>query len=273
MSEVLTLDGVSLLPEGTPLGVTLGEGEALAIAGPAAAGKSALLRVVAGIDRPARGSVRAPGGVAFAAPGALSRRARVQALARVENASSQEAATEVLSALHLWDVRTEQVGDLSPSQAAACELVEPLASRAPLVVIDGQLDALDPWVLADVQRLLRSRDYSATVIATHRPDIIEWCGRLIALQRREVRFQGTVEELLRRAGPHELIVSAQNQPAVEALVAPLDVEVRADGDAISFRVREEQELAAKLLLEGYGNVRFLVRRPSSVAEALLALIR
>ena len=270
MNEALSLEEVSLTPDGQPLTLSIICGEATAIVGPAASGKTQLLRVMAGLDRPARGSVRLRGDLSYAVRGSLSRRTRVQALARPEGS---DAAISLLSALHLWDVRSEQVGDLSPSQVAACELVEPLTSRSAAVLIDGQLDLLDPWVLSDVQRLMRERESTAVLVATNRPDIAEWCGQLIVLKRRDVRFCGTVGELVARAGSREVIVSAQNHPAVEALVAPLDVEVRSEGDALVLQAPDEQELAVRLLREGYGNVRFLVQRQCTLAEALLTLVR
>jgi ABC-type multidrug transport system ATPase subunit len=201
---------------------------------------------------------------------------RVQNLARkgVGIANSAAKATDILVATRLWDVRHSAVADLTPSQTAACELIEPLASGADLIVIDGQLDRLDPWtlrVVLDYLGTLRGHG-AAFVIATNRPDLIGAFDAVVVLKDLAVRFAGTVDDLVRSGPPHTLNVATENRPGVQALVAPFEVSVRETQDGVRLEAAEGQSLAARLLLEGYGDVKFVVIRPPTVEEALLSLM-
>jgi hypothetical protein len=58
---------------------------------------------------------------------------------------------------------------------------------------------------------------------------------------------------------------------VRALVAPFEVSVRDTDDGVVMQASEGQQLAAKLLLEGYGDVKLVVLRSPTLEEALLSL--
>jgi len=272
MSEILGLEHLSLSPSGPTLTMTLAPGQSLGVVGPAAAGKSRLLRILAGEERPAQGAAHAHGRVAVASADGLSRRAKVQSLARRSGTGAQDA-TDLLSALGLWDARGLSIGELTPTQLAACELIEPLVSGAALLIIDGQLDLLDPWALRGAIGVLRDRlgAGAAVVVATHRPDVIESLDAVVVLRDQQVRFAGTVADLKRQGPPHELRIATDDQAAVRALVAPFTVSVRATDDGLRMEAREGQELAARLLLEGYGDVNFVIVRPPTLEEAILSL--
>ena len=62
---------------------------------------------------------------------------------------------DLLYTMRLGEVRTRPISELSPGQYAACELLGPLTSDASLLIIDGQLDMLDPWTLHSVLELMR----------------------------------------------------------------------------------------------------------------------
>jgi ABC-type multidrug transport system ATPase subunit len=182
-------------------------------------------------------------------------------------------AAEILLAMQLWEARNTLIADLSPSQTAACELIEPLSSGSDLVLIDGQLDRLDPWTLRSTLDLigkLRSTG-TAFVIATNRPDLMSAFDALIVLKGGQVRFAGTVDDLLRMGPRHTLHVATENRPGVQALIAPFEVSVKQSAEGVILEAAEGQALAARLLLEGYGDVKFVVVRPPTVEEALLSL--
>jgi len=269
---MLTLEHVAILPTGPTLSMTLEAGQTLAVVGPAGGGKSRLLRTLAGQDRPAQGTVRLRGKAFLAQADAVSRRARPQVLARKAGDASS-IVTDILLTTRLWDVRSEAVGDLSPSQVAACELVELLASGAEALFIDGQLDRLDPWTLASILAKLKDLvgQGRVLVVATNRPDLLRHFDAVVVLKDSQVRFAGGIPELLRVGPTHTLFVSTGDQAGVQALVAPFEVLVEEKPDGILLHAREGQELAAKLLLEGYGDIHFIVSRPPTLEEALLGL--
>ncbi|HWD37856.1 MAG TPA: ATP-binding cassette domain-containing protein [Fimbriimonas sp.] len=276
MSELVGLDHVSLSLEGPTLSMGVQSGSLVGIFGPAAAGKSALLRVITGREKPVEGKVEVRCDHHLAEGFTLGRRVHPLSLARRgRGPHSASVATEALLAARLWEVKNEALSQLSPSQVAACELLEVFTSDAPLLALDGQLDRLDPWTLSSVLayvRRLKSRG-AALVVATNRADLAHIFDALIVLDDNELRFAGSPEDLMRNAKSHELVVTAKDQPGVLALVAPFSVSVSEQADGIHLVADEGQEVAARLLAEGYGNVKFVIHRPPSLEDALLSLLR
>ncbi|MGV3616265.1 MAG: ATP-binding cassette domain-containing protein [Fimbriimonas sp.] len=270
MSEVLGLEHLALGADGPTLTLSVRTGQAIAILGPSGAGKSRLLRILAGEERPGQGKVHLRGRVAVASDAGLSRRTRVHALGR---GGEVQDTTNVLLATGLFDVRNLTYGELSPSRAAACELVGPLLADADLVLLDGQLDRVDPWALASIEERMRSQRAAGRsfVFTTHRPDLAARADGVVVLRGGQVRFAGSVEELVRSGPPHTLHVETEDQAGVRALVEPFEVSIRPEGNGLRLEAREGQALAARLLLEGYGDVRFVVMRPPTVEEALRRL--
>jgi ABC-type multidrug transport system ATPase subunit len=272
MRELLGLEHFAIRPDGPTLTLSIAAGQSLAIVGPAGAGKSRLIQTLAGRERPAQGSVELRGRTVVAGEASHSRRAKVQGLAREFGRTVQEA-TEALTATRLWDVRHLAVGELSPSQTAAAELLEALLSDAEIALIDGQLDFLDPWTLPGVLDLLRQQRLSGrtVIVGTNRADLVRELDAVIVLRESQVRFAGTIEDLLRSGPPHTLEVATDNQAGVRALVAPFRVSIKPMPDGVRLEAPEGQELAARLLLEGYGDVKYIVLRPPTIEEALRAV--
>lgn len=272
MSELLGLEHLSLRPDGPTLTLSVGLGQSLSIAGPGASGKTRLLRVLSGREKPAQGTIKLHGRAAFAGESALPRRAKIQSIAR-KGATSVQQATEVLSATRLWECRSFSVSELSPSQEAAADLLEAFLSDDELVCIDGQLDVLDPWALRGVLDLMRRQMTTGRTFAvvTNRPDLVSEFEALIVLRESRVRFAGSVADLLRSGPPHEIEVATENQSAVRALVAPFEVRVSPTETGLRLEAPEGQEIASRLLLEGYGDVKYVVVRRPTIDEALRAL--
>lgn len=267
--ELLTLDGLALRPDGPTLTLSVRAGEAVAIMGPTRAGKTALLRACTGREKPARGRSTAVGECAFAGEG-ISRRARVASVAK---ATGHPKANDTLVALGLWDVRNEPVADLALGHRAAVEMLLPLLSRASLLAFDRSFDRLDPWAYAaawEALRVARSRG-AGTLIVTDRPDVAAACDAVVVLRERTVRFAGTVDALRRLGPPHELTVTTERQAGVRALVSPFEVTIDSTPTGLRMEAKDGQELAARLLREGYGDVKFIVSRAPSVEEGLQGL--
>lgn len=267
--ELLTLDGLALKPDGPTLTLSIRAGEAVAIMGPTGAGKLALLRACAGRERPTRGRVNALGEFAILGDG-LGRRGKAAAVAK---ATGHPKANDLLAALGLAGVRNEPLADLVSGHRAAVELLPVLLSGAPLLALGGALDRLDPWAFAaawESLRVARERG-AAALLVTHRPEIAAFCDTVIVLRERTVRFAGTVEALRRLGPPHELTVTTERQIGVRALVSPFEVRIEETSEGLRMAAQDGQELAARLLTEGYGDVRYLVSRGPTVEEGLQGL--
>ncbi len=267
--ELLTLDGVALRGDGATLTLSVRSGQAVAIMGPSRSGKTAMLRVCAGRDKPSRGRTTAAADVVVAGDG-LGRRARVASVAK---ATGHPKANDLLVALGLWEVRNESLADLAPGHRAAVELLPPLLSNASLLAIDGELDRLDPWSHARAWEALgelRSRGRAALIV-TDRPETAAHCDVVVVLRDYRVVFAGTVETLRRLGPPHELTVTTERQAGVRALVSPFEVSIRETPEGLRMEAKDGQELAARLLKEGYGDVKFVISRAPTVEEGLQGL--
>lgn len=265
-----------MLPQGPTLSMSLGPGQSLCVVGPGGAGKSRFLRTVADEERPAQGTAIVLGDIAVASSDDFTRRTTPQALARKHSGSRKAGgATDALVAAKLWDVRQQPLTTLSPSQRAACELLPCLASDAGLLLIDGQLDRIDPWALSGVMEHLRSRaaSGSAIIAVTNRPDLVSLCDLVLVLQNSQARFAGRVQDLLISGPDSEIEVVTDSQPGVRALVEPFKISVRKTDSGLVLRATEGQQIAARLLVEGYGDVKFVVLKQPTVEESLIKLVK
>jgi ABC-type multidrug transport system ATPase subunit len=273
MSEVLRLKSVGLAAHGPVLTLSLARGQSVAIIGPAASGKSRLLKYMSAQDAPPTGQVDLTARAIWPSP-IKDKKATPQQLARTGSASGQAGrASDALNAARLWQHRQAQVSELSPSQQAACEILGVLSCEDALMCIDCNLDHLDPWALRSVLELIRARlaNGCSAAFVTNRPDIVEQCDLVVVVNNGEVRHAGRVQDLTKKAS-HHLEVVAERQQGVRALVTPFTVEVHQKNGALVMSADDGQQLAAKLLLEGYGDVKYVVHRQPTLEECLLGLI-
>ena len=272
MSEVLKLRSVGLAAHGPVLTLTLNRGQSVAIVGPAASGKTRLLRFMTGQDAPPAGQVQVAGKAGWPGP-IKDKKQTPQQVARSSGSGQASRASEALNATRLWEFRQTPISELSPGQQAACELLPLLVHDDSLVCLDGALDHLDPWAFRSVFDLITSRMASGTAFAfvTNRPDLVEQCDLIVAVSEGHVKHAGRVQDLVKKA-PHTLEVTSDRDAGVRALVKPFAVDVKQRNGAVHLQTNDGQQLAAKLLLEGYGDVRYVVHRQPTVEECLLGLI-
>jgi ABC-type multidrug transport system ATPase subunit len=268
----LTFSEFSLRPDGSPVDFELPAGHSLAIMGPCGSGKTAVIDCLTGRSMPPRGTVRTSGTV-VEAKSSGGRRLRPQAIAqRRTGADRAGLAGEALTATALWDVRQTSVDRLSPGQQTACELLEPLTAKPQLIVIDGHLDRLDPWTLHGVLTLLRKRmrEGISLLVATNRPDIAQDFDHLLVLRALDRRILGAPADLLHKT-PSEILVESLRSEAARAIAEPLSLSMRRTADGLRIHAEEGQELSAKLLVEGYGDVKATFLKAPSFEEALLRI--
>ncbi len=268
--ELLTLDGLALRSDGPTLTLSVRAGEAVAIMGPTQSGKTTLLRACTGREKPVRGRANATGEVAFAGERIAGRRPRVASVAK---ATGHPKANDTLVALGLAGVLNETVADLSPGHRAALETLVVALSGEPILALDGTFDRLDPWAHHAAWSLLETARHrgAALILTTDRPETAAACDTIVVLRDRQVRFAGTSDALRRLGPPHELTVTTERQIGVRALVSPFEVSIEETPDGLRIEAKEGQELAARLLREGYGDVKYLVSRAPTVDEGLQTL--
>ena len=157
------------------LSLVLGPGDAALVTGPNGAGKSSLLRLLAGLLRPAAGTVAAAGGVALLAEQpALDIEATVtRALgfwARLDGAAPG-AVTAALDDLALGALGQVPVRMLSTGQRRRVAMARVLASGASTWLLDEPANGLDAAAVARLEGLVARHRAGGgvAVVATHLP--------------------------------------------------------------------------------------------------------
>lgn len=175
------------------------QGARIALSGPSGSGKSTLLQLLAGLDRPTRGSIgwpgldptsRLPGGIW--APGQVGvvfqNESLVPALTGLENVAlpllfagipvedAEHAAHDALERLHLDTVGSHLPDELSGGQQQRLAVARVLATRPRLILADEPTGRLDHALAATVvDALLETANDidAALLVATHDPRVIE----------------------------------------------------------------------------------------------------
>ncbi|MEU3183951.1 ATP-binding cassette domain-containing protein [Streptomyces sp. NPDC006923] len=209
------LHGVSLTVEG---------GSCTAVMGPSGSGKTTLARCLAGLHRPAHGSViwreDAPdpdgGGAVHLVPqdarGALNPRESVRVallrpLTGIRRLPAERAEQEADRLLALVGLTPEMLrrrpGELSGGQRQRVNLARALAAGPRVLVCDEITSALDPETGAAVLSLLDSLRSSlglTVVLVTHDPAAAARCAdRIVVLDAGRVAESGPVDQVLGRA--------------------------------------------------------------------------
>lgn len=256
--------------------MNLRPGQSICLMGPAGGGKTRFLRAALGAERPSQGRTQVLGKVVAGGSAQWNRRATPMTIARrAAHSRKTDMIAEALMLSGLWDQREGAVDSLSSSQRAACEILPCLASDPCLMAIDGQLDRMDPWTLQSVLHGLHKRmtHGSALLIATNRTDLAIHFDHLVVMARSQVRFVGTLEALMRQYSESIIEVETKNQPGVRALVDSFEVSVRQTESGMVIRAAEGQQIAARLLTEGYGDVKMVVVRDPSIQDVLNEVVK
>ena len=151
MTELLRLDGVAcirgerLLFEG--LSLALGRGEALWLRGPNGAGKSSLIRLAAGLLRPAAGTVTRRERIALideaaALDAELPLRKALDFWARVDTVDGP-AVTRAMDDMALASLAEVPVSMLSTGQRKRAAMARVIASCAPIWLLDEPANGMD----------------------------------------------------------------------------------------------------------------------------------
>ena len=272
----LRIENLALVKGGTSLSLEVQPGQAVAIAGTAGSGKTALLRVLAGQLRPALGSFSPAAGCRLLDERQIPKRGRIDSLARLKGgASVASRASEALTTCGLWDVRASSVSDASPGQLAAMCLLPSLCETNEIVMIDMLADLVDLKTRRDILNgLAKRRREEGTIhlFSTNQIDIIEQCDGVVVMKDSNFRASSSIEALRARTIPGEVIIETTRSHAIRSMIEPFAIKVTEVSEGLKVETFEGQELAQKLLIAGYGDVRCtLVRRPS-LSDVLATLL-
>jgi sulfate/thiosulfate transport system ATP-binding protein len=271
VSDVSKRFGAHTALEGVSL--TVPDGSLTALLGPSGGGKSTLLRVIAGLERPDTGSVRIGGadvtgvppqarGVGFvfqhyAAFKTMNVRDNVAFGLRIRKRPKREIrekVDELLGLVHLEGFADRYPQQLSGGQRQRMALARALAVEPEVLLLDEPFGALDATVrseLRDWLRRLHDEIHVTTIIVTHdRDEAMEVAGQVAVLNDGRIEQAGTPDDLYER--PATPFVMGFVGPATRfgsSLVRPHDIAVLTD----------EEDGARQALVERVVRVGFEVR--------------
>lgn len=271
---VLVLENFALSDKGEMLNLELHGGDVYAVIGRAGSGKTLFLDTILGDEKPASGTITVNGTIIATEYSTGKARQTPFGVAKASaSKDNQRRIADALAALELWDARNVHLNKLSQGMVVACDLLPVLLSDDDIVLIDGHLDLLDPWALNGVFEEIfhLATEGTAFIIATNRPELAERLGNIIVLQEGQTKYAGTVDELVRSVEPTEIIVEADDLSTVRSMVEPFVTGVRISGRRLVMKAEDGQEVAARLLTQGYGVVHSVVIKEPSLEEALIQL--
>ena len=210
----LALDDVSF---------TVQQGELLALLGPSGGGKTTLLRIIAGLERPDQGSVLFDGddavrrdprdrGVGFVfqhyalfrhmtvfenVAFGLRVRARTQ---RPPESEIRRRVTELLGLVQLDYLGNRYPSQLSGGQRQRVALARALAVEPKVLLLDEPFGALDAKVRQELRRWLRrlhAEIHLTSVFVTHdQEEALELANRVVVINEGRIEQDGTPDEVV-----------------------------------------------------------------------------
>jgi PrtD family type I secretion system ABC transporter len=226
---LLVVDNVSFRPPGSDkvilsnVSFSLAAGEALAILGPSAAGKSTLARLLTGVWAPSAGTLRLDGADLAKWPRQdlgpwigyvpqdvelfdgtvaenIARLGEVNSEAVVEAAKRANAHDMILSLDYGYDTPVgEQGARLSPGQRQRIALARALFGNPRFAILDepnANLDGEGEIALAQAMSGLRKQGITSIVI-THRPSLIAHVDKILMLNAGRVQKFGPAAEVMK----------------------------------------------------------------------------
>jgi ABC-2 type transport system ATP-binding protein len=296
--SVVALDGLDLdVPAGSSVGIV----------GPTAAGKSTLLRILAGLARPSKGSVTVaePGeatplrgtearrriGYLPPAPGLyewMSGRELLEMLGGLLGLTGdelRERTDAVLGAVELEDDADERIATYGPAARQRLAFGQAVMARPGLLLLDEPLAKLDRASRADLAtRITELRGTTTVVLATASlDDAIELCDRIAVVDQGQVVAAGGIDELMGRVtnSAYLVDVEAGDEAGVVLLAEVLRRQawvrdVAIDGTRIRIGIADP-ELAALRIAPILGTsglrIRGVERAPVTLDQLLAAVDR
>jgi len=232
--------------------VSIDRGKLTALLGPSGGGKSTLLRIIAGLEKPDTGRVYIDGqdmtdvparrrgiGFVFQHYAAFPHMtvwdnvAFGLRVAKADKVTTKRRVDELLDLVHLAGLSRRYPSELSGGQRQRMALARALAVEPRLLLLDEPLGALDVKVREELRAWLRQlhKQVSATtVFVTHdQEEAMELADQIVLINAGQVEQVGPPEELYDNpATPFVMSFLGATTKLGDALVRPHDIEVSTD---------------------------------------------
>ncbi len=282
----------------------IGEREIVGLLGLNGAGKSTMMRILAGLQMPSAGKVTIGGVDATDAPDAMRRRIgflpedpplyremRVGEFLRwvglVKGASAAEVAAElpkVMDTCQISDVADKVIADLSHGYRKRVGIAQAIIHRPQVVILDEPISGLDPRQIVEMRSVVRSLKKWATVLISSHilSEIAQSCDRILVIHKGKIVAEGTEQQLGGglAAGPRlDVVVRGKLALFEEVLGKSENVanyELAADGDfvkAVVTLVADNREQLIRELVDAGLGIRSIQDVAGELEQIFLELTR
>jgi ABC-2 type transport system ATP-binding protein len=280
MTEVLAVDAVDVtkrygeLIAVDDISLQVAQGEIYGVLGPNGAGKTTFLRMLFGLIRPDRGTIRLFGqtredagtraldGVAgfIESPRFypyLSGRRNLEGLARLDGGATPGRIDEVLEIVDLADRAGDRVGGYSFGMRQRLGVAASLLRDPLLLVLDEPANGLDPAGIRDMRALVkRLADGGLTVLLSSHDmgEVEEICDNVTIMRTGTVVYHGGIAELREQAPEQGHRIRTDDDARALALAGlahdALRVERSETGDLVAYGPQTELDAYIKTLVTG-----------------------
>lgn len=256
------------------LDLVVERGDVFGFLGPNGAGKSTTIRMMLGLIRPSRGSVRILGhdvwkdracalkevGALVESPGLykyLTARQNIWVLSKMTGGVGREAIDKALDRVGLIDRTDDKVKAYSHGMKQRLGIAQAIVGEPEIVILDEPTNGLDPQGMKEVRELIKSlsKDHGMTVfLSSHLLHEVEQvCTKVAVIHNGMKVASGLVSELLSGGGRLKIKVNRPSEAAV--LVDGLDFakvhEVGPDFVTVETRDGRTAELNRQLVMAGF----------------------
>lgn len=201
---------------------SIGEREIVGFLGLNGAGKSTILKVIAGLLMPSAGTVRVGGIDALEDPDLLRtkigflpeepplyREMQVREFLRwvgqAKGCSAKDVDAELPNVIELCDLGTMQhkvIDELSHGYRKRVGIAQAIIHRPEVVILDEPISGLDPQQIVEMRKVVRSLKERATVLISSHilTEVAVTCDRVLVIHGGRIVAEGSTDELAEQEG-------------------------------------------------------------------------
>ena len=235
----------------------IGEREIVGFLGLNGAGKSTILKVLAGLLMPSGGSVRVAGIDAVERPDALRtkigflpeepplyREMRVleflRWVGRAKGCSDRQIDEDLPTVVGLCDlesVKHKVISELSHGYRKRVGIAQAIIHRPDVVILDEPISGLDPQQIVEMRKVVRALKERATVLISSHilSEVAVTCDRVLVIHRGRIVAEGPSDQLVREQGTASTVSVSLRTDVDQAKSALLS-----SGVAASFDVEDDR---------------------------------